>query len=202
MDKSELRRRIRRLRRQLSPQQQRQAAHQLARHISSAPELIGKKRIALYWQNDGEIDPAIAIQQLLQRGKQVYLPVLHPFKPGHLLFVRYQPGMPMRNNRYGIVEPDWRSGHCLPAMLLSAILIPLVAFDERGARLGMGGGYYDRTLAFSRHSRQCPLLIGCAYELQKLPQLPMASWDVPMQMIVTEQRCYRFASANAGLRND
>lgn len=199
MDKIQLRRLIRQHRRQLSPAQRRDAANGLARSLNTAAELIARKRIALYWQNDGEIDPALAIELLLQRGKQVYLPVLHPFKQGQLLFVRYQPGMRMRKNRYGIAEPDWRYANALPATFLSAVLVPLVAFDLRGARLGMGGGYYDRSLAFCRHSQQRPLLVGCAYEFQKLQQLPMESWDIPMQMILTEQRCYRFRSANAGL---
>ncbi|ASP37764.1 5-formyltetrahydrofolate cyclo-ligase [Bacterioplanes sanyensis] len=192
MNKTQLRRLIRQQRRSLSAQHRRYAANRFANHTSRAPELIARKHIAVYWQNDGEIDPALAIEQWLAQKKVVYLPVLHPFKAGHLLFVRYQPGMVMRHNRYGIAEPDWRYAARLPARFMSAILVPLVAFDPRGARLGMGGGYYDRSLAPCRDSGRRPLLVGCAYEFQKLERLPMESWDIPMHMIVTEDQCYRF----------
>ena len=65
--------------------------------------------------------------------------------------------------------------------------LPLVAFDERGNRLGMGGGFYDRTLAFSRRPGQKPVLIGCAYAFQEIRMLPAESWDIPLQFIATEK---------------
>tara|TARA_B100000676_G_scaffold253991_1_gene260054 strand:+ start:160 stop:384 length:225 start_codon:yes stop_codon:yes gene_type:complete len=71
--------------------------------------------------------------------------------------------------------------------------LPLVAFDERGNRLGMGGGFYDRTLAFSRRPGHKPALIGCAYAFQEIRMLPAESWDIPLQYIATDQGLTRLS---------
>ncbi|WP_159287438.1 5-formyltetrahydrofolate cyclo-ligase, partial [Klebsiella pneumoniae] len=104
-------------------------------------------RIALYLANDGELNTQPLIEWLWQQGKQVYLPVLHPFAKGHLLFLHYHTHTPMDKNRYGIAEPKLDQRLICPVRELDIIGTPLVAFDQSGQRLGMGGGYYDRTLA-------------------------------------------------------
>lgn len=71
--------------------------------------------------------------------------------------------------------------------------MPLVGFDATGNRLGMGGGFYDRSFAFKRiQPQQRPLLIGLAHSFQQLPQLPVASWDTPVDMVVTERAVFDF----------
>jgi 5-formyltetrahydrofolate cyclo-ligase len=71
--------------------------------------------------------------------------------------------------------------------------MPLVAFDEQGNRLGMGGGFYDRTLAYLkyRQHRRKPVLAGLAHEIQKIGQLTTQSWDIPLDCIITENKLYR-----------
>lgn len=186
MNKSELRKLIRRKRRSLSPARRRHAAHKLLSQLHQSARFMSAQRIALYLTNDGEIDTQFVIEDIQQRGKQVFLPVLHPFNKGHLTFIRYDRKTRMRQNHYGIAEPDFRYGQRIQARFLDVVCLPLVAFDQRGNRLGMGGGYYDRTFAFMQQSGPQPQLIGCAYEFQQLPMLPAESWDIPLSAIATE----------------
>lgn len=107
-------------------------------------------------------------------------------------FGRMFAGTPMTSNRYGIPEPvDAKPLH---ARQLDLLLMPLVGFDLAGRRLGMGGGYYDATLAFLRHRRHWrkPRLVGVAFECQRVETLPHDPWDMPLDAVLTEKRLYRF----------
>ena len=96
-------------------------------------------------------------------------------------------------NRFGIPEP--LQGKVCPPRVLSLVLLPLVAFDTGGNRLGMGKGYYDHTFAFLRCSqRRRPVLLGLAHECQRVDALDTASWDVPLQAIVTDVAWYKAAT--------
>ncbi len=101
----------------------------------------------------------------------------------------------MVTNRFGIPEPQARHGahpaRRLPAWALDLILLPLVGFDDDGQRMGMGGGFYDRTLAFTRRPGPRPHLIGLAHECQRVESLPVAPWDVPLDAIVSDARVVR-----------
>ncbi|WP_372873146.1 5-formyltetrahydrofolate cyclo-ligase [Shewanella sp.] len=185
--RSAIRKQVRRLRRALSEDTQASAAHQAAIHLQT--ELKGAQRVALYLENDGEISPRPLIAALWQQEVEVYLPVLHPFAEGHLLFIRYDAQTDMRENLYGIPEPVLACHRLCPANRLDAIITPLVAFDETGNRLGMGGGFYDRTLA---HLPDTTRVIGLAHDCQRLPVLPIEAWDVPLATIVTPSTIYRF----------
>lgn len=192
MNKSELRKLIRNKRRNLPLRRRQRAAHGLLSTLHQSSQFLAAPRVALYLSNDGEIDPQRVCEDLEKRGKQVFLPVLHPLKKGHLSFIRYSGKTRMKRNRYGIREPDFRYGKQASARFLSVVCLPLVAFDKRGNRLGMGGGYYDRTLAFMHQAGNKPALIGCAYEFQQLPQLPAEVWDIPLTAIATEATFRRF----------
>lgn len=192
MNKSELRKLIRNKRRNLSLRRRQSAARGLLSTLRQSSQFMAGKRVALYLSNDGEIDPQLVCDDLEQRGKQVFLPVLHPLRKGHLSFIRYTRNSRMKRNRYGISEPDFRFGLHANARYLSSVCLPLVAFDQRGNRLGMGGGYYDRTLEFMHQPGHKPALIGCAYEFQQLPQLPAEAWDIPLTAIATEAAFRRF----------
>lgn len=101
-------------------------------------------------------------------------------------------------NRFGIDEPDTPLHQTTRSYGLDLVLMPLVAFDIEGNRLGMGKGYYDRTLKFlhlRRHWRK-PRLVGIAYELQKFEQLPKQAWDIPLDAIVTEKAVYNINQLN------
>ena len=182
----------RQLRNQLSRRAQSTHAIGLASRVCRLQPFINSRRIACYLANDGEIDPAYIIHTAWKMRKQVYLPVLSPFQ-SKLYFAPYAAGMDMHTNRFGIPEPACNPGHWLTAWQLDLMLLPLVAFDNAGNRLGMGGGFYDRSLAYrqSRTHSLKPKLIGLAHELQHEPELATNSWDIPLDMIATEERIIR-----------
>ncbi|WP_221793130.1 5-formyltetrahydrofolate cyclo-ligase [Oceanobacter mangrovi] len=186
MNKQQIRQQMRQQRRQLSRRQRLQAASGLRNSVLRSGLLLRGNSAALYLVNDGEIDTRPLIRQIQSMGKRVYLPVLHPLKAGHLVFIEYHRNTRMRQNRFGIPEPDFRYGKRLSAAFISHIFMPLVAFDEAGHRLGMGGGFYDRTLAFTRNAGHKPRLTGCAHEFQKLSAIPAESWDIPLSAIATD----------------
>ncbi len=185
-----LRRLLRARRRALSIYQQRLAARRLSIHLWRQHELRQARRIALYWPADGEISPLLFARQAQRRAQQVFLPVLAHFPQPHLRFALWRPGLRLHANRFGIPEPKNRRLHW--AREMDVILLPLVGFDAHGGRLGMGGGFYDRTLAF-KHDRPAagPVLFGLAHSGQRLARLEQAPWDIPLQAVVSDRACWR-----------
>ncbi len=190
-----LRKTLRQQRRGLSYEEQAQASERLALNLLKLPEMHRSRHIGVYLANDGEIDPALYIDLGRRKGLNFYLPVLHPVYPGKLVFSPYREGALLTANRFGIPEPAFSEARRRPAWALDAVLFPLVGFDEMGGRLGMGGGFYDRTFAFSRlRPGMAPKLIGLAHDFQCVERLPTEPWDVPLHGVVTDRRCYRFRS--------
>lgn len=188
-----LRRRLRAERRALSRARHRAASALLARRLATLPAFQRARRVAAYWPADGEIDPLPALRRAAAAGKTCYLPVLCPQRDGHLHFAPWQPQTPLRRNRFGIPEPAVAPRHWLAPRMLDLVLLPLVGFDEAGNRLGMGGGFYDRSFAFLTHRRwRRPCLVGVAFDLQRVDRLPRRAWDVPLDAVVSERECYRF----------
>lgn len=184
-----LRQRLRRARRQLSFSQQRHAAHGVTRQLLQAPVWQCARRIAFYQAVGGEIDPAPALQRAWQQGKTCYLPVLHPFKSDHMLFVRTRPGDRLLYNRWGIPEPKLCLKNRVSPRRLNLVLMPLVGFDEAGNRIGMGKGFYDRTFAFRRKNTRRPALVGLGHECQGVAEgIRPSAWDVPLDALATPQR--------------
>lgn len=182
-----LRREMRRCRRALSPRQQEQAAHRLDRLLARQPLFQRSRHIAFYSASDGEIDPFPLLSTALRRGKRCYLPVLHPGQANSLWFLPFNATMPLVTNRFGIPEPAVNSGRAMPAAELDLVLLPLVAFDHSGARLGMGAGFYDRTFALKASQKGCnPVLMGLAHSCQAAEQLPVQPWDIPLRAVATE----------------
>lgn len=194
---AQLRRQIRARRRDIPASERRQAAHHLARRVTSLRVFATAQQIAGFLAFDGEIDPTPLLERALEMGKTVYLPVLAGSNPqAHLLFAPYHPGDTLKPNRLGIPEPQVIADRLLSPQRMDLVLTPLVAFDASGTRLGMGGGFYDRTFAFLQnpgHLRK-PCLLGLAYELQKVDQLPRQPWDVPVDGIATEAALYHYGS--------
>ncbi|WP_286804998.1 MULTISPECIES: 5-formyltetrahydrofolate cyclo-ligase [unclassified Marinimicrobium] len=194
-DKKQLRQRLRARRNGLTAQEHRDAAHAVARQISRTAEFIRSRRIAVYWPNDGEIDPTPIVERAWQLGKQCYLPVLHPIQPRRLWFVLWQRDTPLYPNRYGIPEPNPYREPRLAAPFLNLVLLPLVGFDANGGRLGMGGGFYDRTFAFKAGDGHIPGygpdLFGLAHACQEVPALPIEPWDIPLTAVVTDRGVVR-----------
>lgn len=188
-----LRRGLRALRRGLSAAEQRQHAQALARRLGRDPAFLRARRIGIYWPTDGEIDPRPLLGLAQASGKRWQLPVLCPHPHPRLWFLTYRPGEPIRPNRFGIPEPALRNRRLRLAWTLDLLLVPLVGFDAECNRLGMGGGYYDRTLGYLTHRPHWrrPRLIGIAHECQRVARLPVRPWDIPLDLVVTEYRMYR-----------
>lgn len=153
---------------------------QVMRFVEGRP---GDKLAAFHaFGGEPELEPVLAA--LDAAGYQIHLPIL---LDRQLLFRRWTRGARLTNNRYGIPEP-LDGAPCL-AEDLDCVLMPLVAFSVSGGRLGMGGGYYDRTFAFRRDPQAgtLPQLVGVAYCLQQVDSLPVEPWDVPLDAVITDQ---------------
>ncbi|MGF1693569.1 5-formyltetrahydrofolate cyclo-ligase [Photobacterium kagoshimensis] len=190
-----IRHQVRTQRQALTTNQQAQAAQLLLQQCQQSQHFAHAQHIALYLSNDGEIDTQPVIDWLWQQQKQVYLPVLHPFSKGHLLFLHYTSTTVMQSNRYGIQEPVLDLRLVKPAGELDLICTPLVAFDRTGQRLGMGGGYYDRTLSPWHQYRLHPYPLGLAHDCQLVEQLPHETWDVPLPTIITPGHIFTWPTA-------
>ncbi len=180
--RNQLRQQIRKTRANLTALQQQQAEDSITQQALALIEERNAQHIALYVSFDGEISTDKLIKTLWAQGKQAYLPVLHPFNPNHLLFLRYLPDTPMLKNKFGIWEPKLNVQSVLPLEELDILFTPLVAFDKQGNRLGMGGGFYDRTLQHWQKSSFIP--VGLAHQCQQVEQLPTEAWDVPLHQIL------------------
>lgn len=188
-NRNELRRSLRQQRRALTPHQRHEASIALDRRLGRHPLFLRSRHIAFYLPNDGEMDLSPLIQRAQAMGKKCYLPVLSPLYHNRLWFAPFHDASELVLNRFGIPEPIGNWAGMRPAWTLDLVLTPLVAFDSDGNRLGMGGGYYDRTLAYlarRQHWRK-PHLLGTAYAFQQVEGLPHEPWDVPLHGVVTER---------------
>lgn len=192
--RNQLRRELRAQRKLLTVAQQAFAAQRLSKQVATLRQFRVSRRVALYLPNDGEINPIPLILRLWQSGKTCYLPILSRLRHDRLWFAPYYPDTPLIYNRLGILEPAVSAQQRTHAQDLDLILMPLVAFDSAGNRLGMGGGFYDKSLAFLRNRRlwHKPRLIGLAHEFQRIKKIETNDWDVPIQAVATDQRIYQF----------
>ncbi|QEZ92945.1 5-formyltetrahydrofolate cyclo-ligase [Proteus sp. CD3] len=188
--RDEIRKAIRQKRRLLTLAEQQQAADKLCKQVLTHPKIEQAQTIALFLSFDGEIDTSPLISQLWALNKQVCLPVLHPFHRHHLLFLRYTPSTVLVKNRFNISEPPLNVNMVIPISNIDIIFTPLVAFDEQGQRLGMGGGFYDRTLENWQQKSFYP--VGLAHTCQQVAHLPIANWDVPLPEIITPEKIWHF----------
>jgi len=173
-------------RRQVTPQQRAHLSRIVAEHVDRSLQLRSGWRIALYAALPWELDAAPLITLAEQRGCRVFLPRIDRRRASSGM--RFVPRRgPWRYNRLGISEPQ--GSESLGARWLDVVFLPLVGFDRRGVRLGTGGGFYDRALAF-RHLRQVwhgPRLVGLAYAFQERERIEAAAHDVLMDAVVTEK---------------
>lgn len=203
--RAQLRKKLRVARRELSSEQHEDAAKRIALQLNALPFLNEGTTIAGYLVNDGEVNLKYYINSVWQASskKRFTLPVLHPVCKGHLLFLAYNPNTQLIWNKYNIEEPVLACKDVVPVTQCDVILMPLVGFDNNGNRLGMGGGYYDRTLSFIQrqigsHSplkKRAPKLVGIAHDIQEVDALPIAPWDVPLDAIVTPTRTLHFTNS-------
>ncbi len=178
-DKARLRSELRRRRRALGPAEQQAAARAVAGSIALLPAWAQARHIALYLAADGEVGTGDLERVGRDTGKQLYLPVIRD--DDSLAFALWDTRATLQVNRYGIPEPPPASTY-REARDLDIIVMPLVGWDRRGGRLGMGGGFYDRTLA----GVTGPLLVGLAHSCQEVESLPLEAWDARLDYIATE----------------
>lgn len=190
--KKQLRQRILQTRKHLSPTHCARASSQLCTKLQHNLYFKRAKRIAFYFAQNGEIDPIALIQQVSTHGKSIYLPRLSSHKHNTLIFLQVTKDTKLYQNKYGIPEPKITPAAITPPYLLDLILCPLVAFDLQGHRLGMGGGYYDRTFKFKKHTKHKPLLVGLAHDFQQCPHVPFTDRDIALDMVVTPTRVIKF----------
>jgi len=189
-----LRNTMRRRRAALPPAVVAEHSRQVAQRLWREPALARASRIACYLAIGGEVDCAPLMADAHERGRSIYLPVL---RGNALVFLPWSPGAPLVANRFGIPEPADDGHRALRGPDLDVVLAPLVAFDPAGNRLGMGGGYYDRSFAFRRHrgAWRRPRFIGLAHAFQRVESLPRQRWDVPLDAAITEQATHHFTHA-------
>ena len=178
-----LRRELRQRRRDLPAAARIAAANALADRLLALPFLPSSGFVAGYWAMDGEIG-LHAFQMRLPPALTYCLPMLHADES--LRFAPWRAGAPLVTNRFGIPEPDLDPDDALPASEMAMLVLPLVGFDARGARLGMGGGWYDRSLAFRRETAAPPWLVGAGFALQQVDALPLEAWDVRLDAVCSE----------------
>ncbi|WP_347453763.1 5-formyltetrahydrofolate cyclo-ligase [Acinetobacter thermotolerans] len=189
----ELRKHLRKARRRISRFQQRKSAQQVLNlfRLRLNPQFKFAKKIGLYLDAFGEIHTRLLIEYCFAQGKLVYLPVICNMNQ-HLVWVRITPHQ-YRNKRFshhglGMREPLQHRG--VHVSKLDLLIMPLLACDDRGTRIGMGGGYYDRTLATAYKK---PYRLGLAHDLQVVEKtLPRESWDQPLDALLTPTRLLRF----------
>ena len=189
LHRDSLRRELRAKRRALPPVIRIAAAESLATRLLSVPFAPLSGHVAGYWAMDGEI-ALHAWQMRLPRECTYCLPVLHD--DGRLRFAPWRAGAALSTNRFGIPEPDVPASSLLAAEAMALVVAPLVAFDVRGHRLGMGGGWYDRTFAFRRERAAPPHLVGAAFAAQQVESVFPESWDMPLDALCTESDTHLF----------
>jgi 5-formyltetrahydrofolate cyclo-ligase len=181
----ELRKSLRQKREALSPEFRKHASREIVDLLIELPIFQASRRVALYLPYNSEVDisPLVA----LAPQKEYYLPILTT--ANHLEFSLYHLDDPLQPNIFGIPEPI--NQQLQNPDQLDLVCMPLVGFDEQGNRLGMGGGYYDRTFAFKQNETFQPFLLGIAFACQKIDQeLETEVWDIPLDGILTEQKFY------------
>ena len=184
IERSRLRRELRERRRAIPAIERIAAADSLARHLLDLPFMPASGHVAGYWAMDGEI--ALHAWQLRLPSSLIYcLPVLGDDE--RLRFARWRPGDPLVSNRFGIPEPDVAPSSLLEPEQMALVVVPLVGFDRRGQRLGMGGGWYDRSFAFRHLRPPPPWLVGVGVATQQVDVLPAEPWDVAMDAVCSEQ---------------
>jgi len=197
MNKSELRKSLRQRRAAIGRTERRRAAVSLTRNAMRHGLLTRYQRIGIYLAHGAEISTLPLINRALMLKRACYLPMLSFGRSRMLWFNRLQAGQTWVANRFGI--PENTSTQQLHARQLDLLFMPLVGFDDGGNRIGMGGGFYDTTLAYLRRRQvwRKPFLVGVAFECQRINgELPHDPWDVPLDAVLTERGLYRFKRRN------
>ena len=160
------------------------SSNQICTRIKALEQYRRAKNIALYFAINNEIELSSIWNSAPLQGKFCYFPALN--KDLTLSFLPATPATPFKNNKYGIPEPDVSFDTAIPVEELDLIIMPLVAFDMRCTRLGMGAGYYDRTL----ENKELKALFGVAFQFQLVDFIDPQPWDIPLDAVITQKAIY------------
>lgn len=186
---ADIRKQIQAKRQALSKKQQSDYSAEICQQIVDSGILEKADRIAFYLPVRGEADPTTLQLVKQYADKQFYLPILSELKPNHLAFAKYNQDTKMTLNRFKIPEPDVPTESLLhDSTKLDVVIAPLVGVDPRGNRIGMGGGFYDRTFEFRKEKKQKPLLVAFAYDFQFIEPLTPQDWDVAVDNIALQSQ--------------
>ncbi|WP_426983879.1 5-formyltetrahydrofolate cyclo-ligase [Brevibacillus borstelensis] len=180
--KRELRREILAQRASVSPEERQARSEQMCRHLLSFDRLRRCRTVMAYYPFREELDIVPFLEKALERGQEIWLPLTLPAERRIVPYIYTGPDM-LKRGTYGILEPDPGLAAEGKAEDLDAVLVPGVAFDRRGGRMGYGAGYYDRFLSSLPHR---PLLIGCSFDLQVQKAVPMEPHDISLDFLATE----------------
>ena len=147
-------------------------------------------RVAAYLSTADEVDLRPCFDGAWRRRVRLYVPRVVGLRRGVMTFVPYERGAMLEPNRWGIDEPVVAPWQRVSALQLDTVLVPVLGFDARCHRLGMGAGFYDRALRRRRDAAQAfrrPRLVGIAYAVQEVERIDPAPWDVALDVVVTER---------------
>jgi len=186
--KTDLRRRIRQARAQLAREERELLNSAINRHLLEYVKREGPRVVAAFVAFDGEPDLGPAISAMEANHVRLALPVVREASGrANICFRQWSAGSEMRPNRYGIPEPVGTLDVALAEIDLA--LIPLVAWDSRGGRLGMGASFYDRLFQPMAEEKR-PFRLGAAYQLQQVERVPQEPWDIGLHGVLTENGCF------------
>ena len=193
MDKAEIRRQILQQRNKLDRNQLNAYSKNLSIQIKAHHLFKTAQNIASYLPFGKEISTVPIHRELTKYNKHLFVPKIIKGQLNQMLFCEINSDTRYKHNQFGIKEPD-NNNNLKHAKQMDLILLPLVAFDKNGNRLGMGGGYYDRALSFRRNRKvwRKPVLLGLAYDFQQVNALPKQTWDIPLDGIVTNSQFLLF----------
>ena len=189
--KEQLRKSLKQLRRNLLVSEQKSAAETVHDLVTEQDFFTSANHLAFYLSIDNELNPGPILQKAMDVKKSCYLPVISKNSQHEMSFRLYDRGMSLKENKWGIREPSALAPLISP-LNLEVVFVPLVGFDEKCSRLGMGKGFYDKTFNFKNQDTQTkPLLVGLAYECQRVKEIPCESWDIRLDIVVTALGIYR-----------
>lgn len=191
--RNDIRKAMRAQRRNQSLASQEKGSQAVCEKLRALPAYELSKRVATYLAAAGEVDLDPLIQDCWQQRKRVSVPVINPLSAGVMHFYDIHEESALSQNKYGLAEPEVADISEVPPREIQLLCVPLVAFDNTGQRLGMGGGYYDRLLSIWQQG-QLPNLfpVGVAFEFQQVDELPSAAWDIPLPMVITPSKLWQF----------
>jgi 5-formyltetrahydrofolate cyclo-ligase len=197
MDKAALRRQLRERRKAIGVAR-RQAASRAVVGLALRHHLLAKgRRIGIYMPANSEIDVLPLLNRAVSMQACCFLPIVPRRGRKRMWFSQMGKRPAWVLNRYGIPENLHPLAKRVRAQSLDLLFMPLLGFDSRGFRLGMGGGYYDASLAYLKRFRRWrrPRVVGVAFSVQELEGVPNDSWDIPLDAVLTERE-YRVFHSN------